>query len=59
MRIDGAGSTHKVIKWLTRRRLSCAVGFTLPDTTPGLLRLIAEKVCTAAYDAHDEVRAGA
>jgi len=34
VRIDGAGSTHKVIDWLTRRRLSYSVGFTLPENTP-------------------------
>lgn len=34
VRIDGAGSTHKVIDWLTRRRLAYSVGFTLPENTP-------------------------
>ncbi|CAN5430365.1 hypothetical protein BH11ACT1_BH11ACT1_31360 [soil metagenome] len=28
VRIDGAGSTHKVIDWLTGRRLAYSVGFT-------------------------------
>jgi len=59
VRIDGAGSTHKVIDWLTRRRLSYSVGFTLPDNTPDLLRRIPEHVWTEAYDAHDGVRDGA
>ena len=59
VRIDGAGSTHKVIAWLTGRRLSDSVGFTLPDNTPDLLRLIPEDVWTEAYDAHDQVRDGA
>src|SRR5665647_3587873 len=59
VRIDGAGSTHKVIDWLTGRRLSYSVGFTLPENTPDLLRRIPEHVWTPAYDAVDEVRDGA
>lgn len=59
VRIDGAGSTHKVIDWLTGRRLAYSVGFTLPDNTPDLLRRIPEDVWTEAYDAHDQVRDGA
>jgi len=59
VRIDGAGSTHKVIDWLTRRRLAYSVGFTLPENTPDLLRRIPEHVWTEAYDAHDQVRDGA
>src|SRR3954449_12841310 len=30
IRIDGAGGTHELIAWLTRRRLSYSVGFSLP-----------------------------
>ena len=48
VRIDGAGSTHKVIDWLTRRRLAYSVGFTLPQNTPDLLKLIPEEVWTEA-----------
>jgi hypothetical protein len=59
VRIDGAGSTHKVIDWLTRRRLAYSVGFTLPENTPDLLKLIPEEVWTPAYDAHDTIRDGA
>ena len=59
VRIDGAGSTHKVIDWLTGRRLAYSVGFTLPDNTPDLLRRIPEDVWTEAYDAYDQVRDGA
>ena len=59
VRIDGAGSTHKVLDWLTRRRLAYSVGFTLPENTPDLLACIPEKVWTPAYDAHDQVRDGA
>ena len=59
VRIDGAGSTHKVIDWLTGRRLAYSVGFTLPENTPDLLRLIPDDVWTPAYDAVDDVRDGA
>lgn len=59
VRIDGAGSTHKLIEWLTGRRLAYSVGFTLPENTPDLLRRIPEHVWTPAYDAHDAVRDGA
>jgi len=59
VRIDGAGSTHKVLDWLTRRRLAYSVGFTLPENTPDLLKLIPEHVWTEAYDAHDALRDGA
>src|SRR5665811_829420 len=59
VRIDGAGSTHKVLDWLTRRRLSYPVGFTLPENTPDLLKLIPKDVWTPAYDAHDAIRDGA
>jgi hypothetical protein len=59
VRIDGAGSTHKVIDWLTGRRLAYSVGFTLPENTPDLLRRIPADVWTPAYDAHDTIRDGA
>jgi len=59
VRIDGAGSTHKVLDWLTGRRLSYSVGFTLPENTPDLLRRIPEKVWAPALDAHDAIRDGA
>jgi hypothetical protein len=59
VRIDGAGSTHKVIDWLTGQRLSYSVGFTLPANTPDLLGLIPTSVWAPALDAHDTVRDGA
>ena len=59
VRIDGAGGSHKVIEALTRRRLAYSVGFTLPENTPDLLKLIPEHVWTPAYDATDAVRDGA
>lgn len=30
VRVDGAGGTHELLVWLTRRRLSYSVGFSLP-----------------------------
>lgn len=30
VRVDGAGGTHELLDWLTRRRLAYSVGFTLP-----------------------------
>jgi hypothetical protein len=59
VRTDGAGGTHDFIQWLTKRRLSYSVGFTLPDHTPDLLAQIPDQVWTEAYDAHDQVRDGA
>ena len=59
VRIDGAGGSHKVIEALTRRRLAYSVGFTLPDNTPDLLKLIPAQVWTPAYDAADQIRDGA
>ena len=55
VRIDGAGGSHQVIEALDRRRLAYSVGFTLPENTPDLLRLIPEHVWAPAYDAADQV----
>jgi len=59
IRIDGAGSTHAVLDWMTSQRLSYSVGFTLPAHTPDLLELIPADVWAPALDAHDAVRDGA
>ena len=59
IRTDGAGGTKQLIEWLTSRRLSYSVGFTLPAHTPDLLAHIPENAWTSAYDAHDQVRDGA
>ncbi len=59
VRIDGAGSTHALLDWMSGQRLSYSVGFGLPDHTPELLTKIPEHVWTPAYDAHDQVRDGA
>ena len=54
IRIDGAGSTHTVLDWLTNQRLSYSVGYSLPAHTPDLLEHIPADVWAPAYDAHDE-----
>jgi hypothetical protein len=59
IRTDGAGGTRRLIGWLTGRRLSYSVGFTLSANTPDLLAKIPENGWTPAYDAHDQVRDGA
>ena len=59
IRIDGAGSTHAVLDWMTAQRLSYSVGFSLPSHTSDLLELIPKGVWAPAYDAHDEIRDGA
>ncbi len=58
-RTDGAGGTKEYLGWLARRALSYSVGFTLPDNTPDLLKVIPEDVWAPAYDADGHVRAGA
>jgi hypothetical protein len=59
IRIDGAGSTHELLDWLTARRLSYSVGFGLPDHTADLLERIPESAWSPALDAEGEVRDGA
>jgi hypothetical protein len=59
VRVDGAGSTHAYLDWLTGQRLSYSVGFSLPADTAEILDNIPEQVWTPAYDAHDQIRDGA
>jgi hypothetical protein len=59
IRIDGAGATHEVVDYITARRLSCPVGFSLPDSTPDLLKLIPDSAWTPAYDSDGQARDGA
>jgi hypothetical protein len=62
VRIDGAGGTHELINWLTRRRLSYSVGFSLPGDLASIqqrLAAIPADVWTPAYDADGQVRPGA
>ncbi|MEI4274236.1 IS1380 family transposase, partial [Klenkia sp. LSe6-5] len=62
VRIDGAGGTHELLAWLTRRRLSYSVGFTLPGDLTSIqakLAAIPDDVWEPAYDAEGQLRAGA
>jgi len=59
VRVDGAGSTHAFLNWLTGQRLAYSVGFGLPADTPEVLTMIPDRVWTPAYDADDQVRDGA
>ena len=59
VRIDGAGSTHQVLDWLTSQRLSYSVGYGLPANTEKLLALLPDDVWQVAYDSDGSVRDGA
>jgi hypothetical protein len=43
IRIDGAGSAHDVLDYIAARGMSYSAGFSLPDTTPELLKLIPDE----------------
>jgi DDE family transposase len=62
VRIDGAGGTHELLAWLTRRRLAYSVGFSLPgdlNTIQKKLATVPPQAWTSAYDADRQVRPGA
>ncbi|WP_100501687.1 IS1380 family transposase [Geodermatophilus chilensis] len=62
VRIDGAGGTHELIEWLTRRRLAYSVGFSLPGDLASIQKKLAEvpeQAWTPAYDADGQIRPGA
>nr|WP_239552280.1 IS1380 family transposase [Brachybacterium muris] len=61
IRTDGAGGTKDFMGWLTRQRLAYSVGFTLPASTPDLLKRLDEaEAWTPAYDTEtDGIRDGA
>ena len=62
VRVDGAGGTHGLIDWLTRRRLSYSVGFALPGDPAAIQRTLAgipAEAWTPAYDADRQIRPGA
>jgi hypothetical protein len=62
VRVDGAGGTHELIAWLTRRRLSYSVGFSLPGDLASIqakLAAVPDDAWTPAYDADGQVRPGA
>jgi hypothetical protein len=62
IRVDGAGGTHGLIDWLTRRRLGYSVGFSLPGDLTSIqktLAAVSAAAWTPAYDADGRVRPGA
>jgi Transposase DDE domain group 1 len=62
IRVDGAGGTHGLIDWLTRRRLAYSVGFSLPgdlETIQAKLARVPAAAWTPAYDSDGQVRPGA
>jgi hypothetical protein len=62
VRIDGAGGTHELLAWLTRRRLAYSVGFSLPGDLTCIQKKLAsipDDAWTPAYDADRQVRPGA
>jgi Transposase DDE domain group 1 len=62
VRIDGAGGTHGLLEWLTRRRLSYSVGFSLPGDLASIQQTLAAIPASAwepAYDADGQPREGA
>ena len=59
IRSDAAGATHELLNWLVARRLSCSVGFTLPDTITAELDKVPERDWQIACDADGEPRPGA
>lgn len=62
VRIDGAGGTHELLAWLTRRRLAYSVGFSLPGDLASIqakLGTIPAELWEPAYDADGQIRPGA
>ena len=62
VRVDGAGGTHELLAWLTRRRLSYSVGFSLPGDLASIqakLATIPDRLWEPAYDAGGQLRPGA
>jgi hypothetical protein len=62
IRIDGAGGTHELLAWLTRRRLSYSVGFSLPGDLASIQKTLAaipDMAWEPAYDADGQPRPGA
>ena len=60
IRADGAGGTKEFVSWLTGRRLSYSVGYTLPFHTPELYKLLTDhNAWEPALDADGDIRDGA
>jgi hypothetical protein len=47
IRVDGAGGTHGLIDWLTRRRLAYSVGFSLPGDLASIQKTLASMPAAA------------
>ena len=47
IRVDGAGGTHGLIDWLTRRRLAYSVGFSLPGDLTSIQKRLASMPAAA------------
>jgi hypothetical protein len=58
IRTDAAGATHSFLDWLTKRRFSYSVGFTLGDVGAVLAKIPAS-VWTPAYSSDGDIREGA
>lgn len=62
VRVNGAGGTHDLLAWLTRRRFPYSVGFSLPGSVEAIqakLASIPDQLGEPACDAHGGVRDGA
>ncbi len=62
IRVDGAGGTHGLIDWLTRRRLAYSVGFALLGDLTSIQKRLATVPAAAwapAYDSDGQIRPGA
>lgn len=59
IRTDGAGGTHALIEYLTKRHLGYSIGFSLTDAMAAKIAMIPKEVWTPAYDADGKVRDGA
>lgn len=59
IRTDAAGATHDFVDWLTARKLSYSLGFTLPEDAVQRLARIPATAWTPAYDDERTPRDGA
>jgi len=59
VRADGGGATHRFLDWLTARRLSYSIGFTLPADVEPVLKKLPPAAWTPAYDSDGVARPGA
>ena len=64
VRTDGAGYSHKLVKWLTEqnnlrgRRMDYSLGYPITEAVRQAIMLVPEKAWTPAVDADGGVRAG-